>query len=219
MTTGGTGNEGAGQAGPARKAEKAINPWLKIALELGPVILFFAAFSRFKDQTVTIWGNDYGGFIVATLAFVPVLVLTTLILWWLTGKLSAMQIVTLVLVVVFGGLSVWFNDPRFFKMKVTIIYLLFAGALWFGLWRGRSYLALVMADAFPMRTEGWMILTRRMALLFTGLAIANEIIWRGFSEEVWVDFKTFALPGIMMLFFVSQAKLLEAHRPDDGADG
>lgn len=194
-----------------------ISPWVKSALELGPVLVFFAAFVWFKGQTVTIWGTSYGGFVLATAMFVPVLVASTLVLWWLTGRLSAMQVVTLVLVVVFGGLSVWFNDPRFFKMKVTLIYLLFAAVLGFGLWRGQSYLALVMDDALPMAREGWMILTRRVALLFAGLAVANEVIWRSLSDQLWVNFKTFGLPVVMVLFFLAQARLFEKYSTDQGS--
>lgn len=193
---------------------KKINPWVKISLELGPVLAFFIAFGRLKTQTVTIAGTQYGGFVLATACFVPLLVLSTLILWRLTGRLSVMQLVTLALVVVFGGLSVWFNDPRFFKMKVTLIYLLFAGALGFGLLRGRSYLALVMDEAMPLQPQGWMILTRRIAALFVGLAIANEAIWRTQSDQLWVNFKTFGLPVIMMLFFMTQVKLFEKFSVD-----
>lgn len=193
---------------------RKINPWLKTALELGPVLVFFLTFGRLKAETVTLWGTEYGGFVLTTAIFVPVLMLSTLVLWRLTGRLSAMQVVTLVLVVVFGGLSVWFNDPRFFKMKVTLIYLLFAGALGFGLLRGQSYLALVMDDALPMAREGWMILTRRMAMLFAGLAVANEAIWRNLSDQLWVDFKTFGLPAVMVLFFLAQARLFEKYSTD-----
>ncbi|MBS0563365.1 MAG: septation protein IspZ [Proteobacteria bacterium] len=198
---------------------RKINPWLKTALELGPVLVFFLTFGRLKAETVTLWGTEYGGFVLTTAIFVPVLMLSTLVLWRLTGRLSAMQVVTLVLVVVFGGLSVWFNDPRFFKMKVTLIYLLFAGALGFGLLRGQSYLALVMDEALPMAREGWMILTRRIALLFGGLAVANELIWRNLSDQMWVDFKTFGLPGVMFLFFMAQARLIEKYRSDDKSGG
>src|SRR5699024_8659684 len=93
------------------------------------VILFFVVFMLFRDDSIQVLGRDYGGFILATLVFVPVLVVCTLLLWRLTGKLAPMQVATLVLVLVFGGLSVWLNDPRFFKVKPTIIYLLFAAIL------------------------------------------------------------------------------------------
>lgn len=196
---------------------RKINPWLKAALDFGPILAFFAAFRWFKDQTVTIGGTDYGGFILATALFVPLLTVTILLLWRLTGRLSVMQIATLVLVLVFGGLSVWLNDERFFKMKPTIIYLLFAGILGFGLLRGRSYLALAIDEAMPLRDEGWMILTRRLALFFAGLALANEAIWRTMSDQAWVNFKTFGLPAALFLFFMAQGGLLRRYGTDDKA--
>lgn len=204
--------------GRRKMAARKINPWLKIGLELGPVIAFFVAFSWLRERTVTIAGTEYGGFILATAGFVPLMVLSTLILWRLTGKLSVMQIVTLVLVVVFGGLSVWFNDERFFKMKPTLIYLLFAGILGFGLLRGQSYLALVMEEVMPLRAEGWMILTRRLTAFFAGLAVLNEIIWRTMSDQAWVNFKTFGLTLAIFVFFMSQSGLLKRYelRGKDG---
>jgi intracellular septation protein len=199
-------------------AEKKVNPWLKIGLELGPIVVFFLGFSRLKDQTFGFAGQEYPGFIVMTALFVPLMIVTTGILWWLTGKLSKMQIATLVLVVIFGGLSVWLNDERFFKMKPTMIYVLFAGILGFGLLRGQSYLRLVMDEALPMQPEGWMILTRRIALFFAALAVANELVWRLMSTEAWVNFKTFGLTAALFLFFMTQGKLIEKYgieKPQD----
>ena len=95
-------------------AEKKINPMLKAVLEFGPILLFFVGYLRLRDQVLTIGGTDYDGFIVVTAAFVPLIALTTFILWRLTGHLSKMQIATVVLVIIFGGLSVWLNDDRFF---------------------------------------------------------------------------------------------------------
>ncbi|MDQ7775418.1 inner membrane-spanning protein YciB [Paracoccus aminovorans] len=196
----------------ARKSDaRKINPWLKAALEFGPLILFFLVFSRFRDHVVSFGGRDYSGFILATLVFIPVLVASTLVLWRLTGKLAPMQIATLALVVVFGGLSVWLNDPKFFKMKPTLIYLLFAGLLGISLALGRNWLQLVMSEALPMRAEGWRILTIRMVALFLGLALANELVWRLMSETAWVNFKTFGLPAIMVAFFVLNARLFERY--------
>lgn len=200
-------------------AERKINPWLKIGLELGPVIAFFVAFSRLKDQSVTIGGTAYDGFIVATAAFIPLMIAATVLLWWLTGRLALMQIVTLVLVVVFGGLSVWFNDKHFFKMKPTIIYLLFAGILGWGLMRGKSYLALVMEEVMPLTHEGWMILTRRLTAFFLGLAVLNEVIWRTMSDEAWVNFKTFGLTAAVFLFFLAQGGLMRRHGTGEDKPG
>jgi len=182
--------------------------WVKPLLEFGPVLAFFVAYLRMKGTNYTIGGFDYDGFILVTALFVPLLLVCTAILWKLTGKISPMQIMTAVLVTVFGGLTVWFNDDRFIKVKPTLIYLIFAGLLGFGLLRGQSYLRLVMQDALPMQVAGWMILTRRFTVMFFGLALLNEVIWRFFSTETWVYFKTFGLTAVLFGFFMSQAPLL-----------
>ena len=196
-------------------AVKKINPVLKLLLEFGPILLFFIGFSKYKDQVFTFAGTDYSGFIVMTAAFVPVLIATTGILWALTGKLAKMQVATVILVVIFGGLSVYFNDERFFKTKPTIIYLLFAAILGFGLLRGQSYLKFVMDEALPLQSAGWMILTRRVCAFFAALAVANEVVWRNFSTEIWVDFKTFGLTAALFLFFMTQARLFERYSIKD----
>ena len=188
-----------------------INPYLKSALEFGPVLLFFAAYLRLKDRVFTIGGTEYDGFIVVTAAFIPLLILSTAALWWLTGKLSRMQVATVILVVIFGGLSVWLNDDRFFKMKPTMIYVLFGGLLGFGLLRGQSYLKYVMEEMMPLEDAGWMILTRRLMFFFLGLALANEVIWRSFSTETWVYFKTFGLTAAIFAFFMTQGRLFQTY--------
>lgn len=198
--------------------EKSVNPLLKLALEFGPVLLFFVAYLRLKDRTFTIGGTEYEGFIVVTAAFIPVLLVATGLMWWLTGKINRMQIMTVVLVVVFGGLSVWLNDDRFFKMKPTMIYLLFGGLLGFGLLRGQSYLKYVMDAVMPLKDEGWMLLTKRLMLFFFGLAAANEIMWRFFSTETWVYFKTFGLTAAIFLFFMTQGKLFQTYGTEKEED-
>jgi intracellular septation protein len=197
---------------------KKINPVLKMALELGPVVLFFAGYVKLKDQTVHIMGGEYSGFIVMTALFVPLIMLTTGLLWWLTGKLSKMQVATLVLVILFGGLSVWLNDERFFKIKPTVIYLLFGGILGFGLLRGQSYLKLVMEEALPLQAEGWMILTRRLTAFFFALAVANELVWRFMSTDAWVNFKTFGLTAALFLFFMTQGGVLNRYGIEEDKD-
>ncbi len=190
---------------------KKVNPFVKLALELGPIVVFFIAYGRMKDQTFTYNGTDYNGFIVVTALFVPLLAITTFILYRLSGKISVMQIMTLLIVVVFGGLSVWFNDERFFKMKPTMIYLLFAGMLGFGLMRGQSYLQLVMDEAMPLKHEGWMILTKRITLFFLALAVTNEVVWRTMSTDAWVNFKVFGLTAAVFVFFMTQGKLMQKY--------
>ena len=196
-------------------SKKNIQPWVKTALEMGPVILFFIFYSKLKNNEYVLLGETYEGFIVATALFIPVLLIATAILYFLTGKLSKMQVFTAVLVVVFGGLGIWFNDEKFFKMKPTMIYLLFGGILGFGLFKGQSYLQVVMDGALPMSRDGWMILTKRFMYFFFGLALVNEIIWRSLSTDIWVNFKTFGLPLAMFVFFITQAKVISKYSTEN----
>lgn len=190
---------------------RPVSPLLRQALELGPTILFFVLYLRIKDDTFAIAGREYSGFIVATLVLVPLLLLAMAILWRLTGKLSRMQVFTALTVVIFGGLTAWFNDERFFKMKTTIVYGTFAVLLGAGLLWGRSTLEWVMGELLPMRHEGWMILTRRLCALFAALAVANEVIWRTQSTELWVTLETFAFPAVLVVFLWVQIMALQSH--------
>jgi intracellular septation protein len=191
--------------------KRELNPLVKMAFEIGPLIAFFIAFGRMKDNTYTFFGTEYSGFITVTAAFIVVMLVTTAILWALTGTLSKMQILSLVLVVIMGGLTVYLNDEMFIKMKPTLLFGFFGVVLGVGLLRGRSYLRDVMDAALPLKPEGWMILTRRLALFFISLAVANELIWRFGSTEAWVFFKTFGDTLALLAFFASQYPLLEKY--------
>lgn len=199
-------------------AAKKINPTLKMVLEFGPIVLFFIGYLKLKDEIFLIGGSEYKGFIVITAAFIPLMVASTLALWKLTGHLSKMQIATLVMVILFGGMSVWFNDDRFIKMKPTMLYVLFGGLLGLGLLRGQSWLKVVMEEVMPLKQEGWMILTRRLCVFFFGLAAANELIWRTQSTDAWVYFKTFGLPVAMFAFFMLQGQLFQKYGTEEEAE-
>jgi intracellular septation protein len=192
-------------------AGKQINPILKQVLELGPTLVFFLIYLRIKENTYTFGGTDYSGFIVATLVFVPILLVSMAILWKLSGKLSRMQVFTAFMVIFFGGLTAYFNDERFFKMKTSIVYGVFAAILGIGLLRGQSYLRYIMEDFLPMEKEGWMILTRRLVAMFGAMALANEYIWRTQTTELWVKLETFAFPVVLFLFLWSQIVLLQKY--------
>ena len=200
-------------------AERKINGVVKQVLELGPTVAFFLIYLRIKDDSFTIAGTDYSGFIISALVFVPILLTAMGILWWLTGAISRMQVFTAFMVIFFGGLTAWFNDERFFKMKTTIVYGCLATLLGIGLLRGQSWLQYVMGELLPMQHEGWMILTRRLCLMFVALAVANEFIWRTMSTETWVKLETFAMPLALVAFlwwqiFALQRFLIE---PEDAS--
>ena len=189
-------------------AQKTINPVLKQVLELGPTVVFFAIYMWIKDDSFLIGGTEYSGFIVSAVVLVPILLASIAALWWLTGQLSRMQIFVGVMVIFFGGLTAWFNDESFFKIKTTIVYGTFATILTIGLLQGRSYLQWGMAEALPMMPEGWMILTRRLAMMFAALAVSNEVIWRTQSTELWVKLETFGMPVALFLFLMLQIGML-----------
>ena len=191
--------------------ERTISPILKQVLELGPTLIFFVIYLRIKDETYVWNGIEYTGFIVATLVFVPIMLTAMAIMWALTRKLSRMQIFTAFMVIFFCGLTAYFNDERFFKMKTSIVYGIFAIILGIGLLRGKSYLEWIMAEMMPMEREGWMILTKRLCLGFAVLALANEFVWRTMSTEAWVKIETFAFPIALFVFLWSQIMGLQKY--------
>lgn len=203
----------------ATAPEKKVNPWLRIGLEYGPIIAFFVGYMLLRDSSFTVGGRDYAGFIAVTAGFIPLQAFCTFLLWRVTGKISAIQIMTVVLVVVMGGISIWLNDERFIKMKPTLLYLLFFFVLSFGLLRGQSYIKIVMGETVPLTHEGWMKLTRRLAGFFAGLAVLNELIWRTMSTDAWVNFKTFGLPLAIFVFFMTQSKLFQAYGIEEDETG
>ena len=144
----------------------------------------------------------------------PILLIAMGILWRLTGHLSRMQIFTAVMVIFFGGLTAWFNDERFFKMKTTIVYGLFAVILGVGLLQKRSYLEFVMGEFLPMEDAGWMILTKRLCLAFIVLAVANELVWRFLSTDLWVKIETFGFPIALFGFLWWQIMDLQKYMID-----
>ncbi len=172
---------------------------MKLLLDLGPLVIFFAAYYL---------GNIY----VATGAFMAATVAAIGVYWTKTRHIPTSQIITLVIVLLFGGLTLALDDPRFIKMKPTMIYVLFAAILFGGLATGRSLLKVVFEAAFPPMTEqGWRVLTLRWAIFFAVLAVLNEAIWRNFSEEFWVNFKLFGFLPLTMVFAMSQMGVMNRH--------
>ncbi|GHG90677.1 inner membrane-spanning protein YciB [Pseudodonghicola xiamenensis] len=196
--------------------KKHVNPILRQGLELGPTVIFFLLYMKLKEHSFLIGGTEYSGFIIATVLFVPVLLISIGFLWKLTGQLSRLQIFTAFVVIFFGALTAWFNDERFFKMKTTIVYGLFAAILGVGLLQGRSYLAYVLHEMMPMQETGWMILTRRLCFGFAALAVANEAVWRTMSTDLWVKIETFGFPILLFLYLWWQVMTLQKYLIDPG---
>ena len=184
---------------------------LKLLLEIGPLVVFFGAFQWFKGAPVTVGGVEYQAIVVATALFVPAILAALAISWRINRSLPRMAVVTAVVVVIFGGLTIWLNDDTFIKMKPTIVNGLFALGLGVGLLQGRSYLKYLMGEALPLTDAGWMIFTRRWMLFFLFLGVLNEAIWRTMSTEFWVNFKTFGNLPLTLAFMASQWPMLKRH--------
>lgn len=199
-------------------SDREISPWLKQGLEFGPVLAFFVAFFALRAESYPLFGQMVQKFTFITFWFVVLMLVAMLALRVLTGKLSRLQIMTLGLVVVMGGLTVWLDDDRFLKLKPTLLYSVFAGFLAFGLWQGKSYLAALLGEVLPMEQEGWMQLTRRFVWLCVGLAVANAVIAIILPSGIWVTVKTFGLPIAMIGFMAMQAKLIEQYGLTDDAE-
>jgi intracellular septation protein len=199
-------------------AEKQINPLLKLLLEIGPVAVYFQAYQRFSDG-ITLGGVEYGGVVAATMVFVPLMLVSMAVSWSLTRTLPRMAVFTAIIVVVFGGLTVWLNDDTFTKMRPTVVYGMFAFILGVGLFvQGRSYLQYLMGETMALDDEGWMKFTRNWVFFFAFMAVFNEIIWRGFSEEVWIWLDTFGQMILTFLFLATQFPLLRKHMIEEDAD-
>lgn len=179
-------------------APGAPNPMLKLLIEVGPLVAFFAAYGRAGIYWAT------GVLMIATL-------IALLASWRLLGKVSAVPVVTAVLVVVFGGLTFALDDPRFIKMKPTIINVVFAAVLLIGVAMGKSPLKLMLGEAFSLTADGWKILSYRWAGFFLALAAANEVVWRNFSESAWVNFKVFGILPLTFLFAMAQIGVIRRY--------
>ena len=175
-----------------------INPILKLAFDLGPLLLFFFANARWDIFVAT------GVFMAATLVSIAVS-------YAMVRRIPMMPLVTAVVVMIFGGLTLYLQDEVFIKLKPTIIYSLFAAVLLGGMLTGRSLLALVLDSVFQLTEKGWRKLTLRWGLFFIVMAILNELVWRSVSTDAWVTFKTFGFLPLTIVFALAQAPLIARH--------
>jgi len=198
---------------PHTPAEKKLNPWLKLALEIGPLLVFFLANARGEAMAAT-WPliNQLGGPIFfATAAFVVATLAALAVSFALTRRLPLMPFVTAIVVVVFGGMTLWFQNETFIKVKPTIIYVLFGGTLLGGLAFGKSFLGYIFDAVFKLTDEGWRKLTIRWGVFFFFLAVLNEVIWRMVSTDTWVSFKVFGFVPLTFVFALAQMPLINRY--------
>ena len=175
-----------------------INPALKLALELGPLLVFFIA-------------NAHWNVFVGTAAFMAAVVVALVVSYSLTHSVPMMALLSTVVVIVFGGLTLILHDAMFIKLKPTIIYTLFGTILLAGLAVGRPLLTIVFHEVFELTPEGWRKLTIRWALFFLAMAVLNEIVWRTQSTDFWVTFKAFGVLPLTALFAALQYPLVTRH--------
>ena len=175
---------------------------IKLGIEIGPLALFFIS-------------NSKWGIFTATGVFMVAIVISFCFSYLLERKIPILALVTAVVVLVFGGLTIFLNDALFIKIKPTIVNLLFAFALFFGLALKKLFLKMVFESAFNIEDEGWKKLTYRWGSFFIFLAILNEIVWRSVSTDMWVNFKVFAIMPITIVFSIFQLSVVNKYKKDD----
>jgi intracellular septation protein len=199
--------------GPNDPTRKEMSPLLKLALELGPLGVFFLFNARGEQIAAAFPVLQSVGkpIFLATAAFMVAISVSLAVSLWLTKRLPIMPLVSGVVVLVFGALTLWLHDELFIKLKPTIVNCLFGSILLGGLLFGKSLLGYVFDSAFKLTDEGWRKLTFRWGVFFFVLAIINEIVWRSFSTDFWVSFKVFGIMPITLVFTLTQLPLIQKH--------
>jgi intracellular septation protein len=197
-------------------AKPKISPFLKLVLDIGPLVLFFYANSHpalFTPLLAPILpagltSGEQTGIFVATAVFMVAIVAALVVSYALTRRLPIMPVVSAIIVLVFGSLTLALHDETFIKLKPTLIYALFGAVLLGGLALNKPLLASVFDTVFHLTEEGWRRLTIRWAVFFLALAVLNEIVWRTQTTDFWVSFKLFGFVPLTFVFAALQYPLL-----------
>jgi intracellular septation protein len=176
-----------------------MHPLLKLALDLGPLLIFFVA-------------NAVFGIFTATAVFMAAMLIVIAIGFAIERKVSPMPLITASLVLVFGGLTLWLSNDIFIKIKPTILYVMFAAVLIGGLAFSRLFIKLVLGQTLHLSDTAWRTLTWRWSLFFIALAIANEIVWRHVSTNTWVAFKVWGVFPLTVIFAMAQTPFIARHQ-------
>ena len=176
----------------------------KLLIELGPLLIFFGV-------------NAAYGIFAGTAAFMVATIIALGLAWWLYRKVPVMPVVSAVLVLAFGGLTLYLHDETFIKLKPTIVYTMFAILLIGGLVVRKPVLAFLFGPVFNLTDEGWRKLTIRWVVFFLAMAVLNEFVWRNFSTDHWVSFKAFGFLPITFLFAMSQVPLMQRFGVEDNS--
>lgn len=205
---------------PQKGKKEAVNPVLKLALELGPLMVFFFANTRgeWLAEKFPVLAGMGEPIFVATGLFMAATAIALAVSWILTRTLPMMPLVSGIVVFIFGALTLYLHNDLFIKMKPTIVNTMFGCVLLGGLLFDKSLLGYVFNSAFSLDAEGWRKLTLRWGLFFFFLAVLNEVVWRNFSTDFWVAFKVWATMPITILFTLSQMPLIMRHSLDNKAD-
>jgi len=174
----------------------------KLLIDIGPLAVFFIFYTRGDLKT-------------AILPFMIATIIAVLFSYIIEKKIPIMPTVGAAIILVFGGLTIYFDNETFFKMKPTIINLLFAGILYGGFILNKSLLRYLLGAALKLQDEGWDILTKRWIGFFIALAILNEIIWRTQTTDMWVNFKVFGILPITFIFTLTQFSTIKKYQIED----
>lgn len=176
-----------------------MSPLLKMALDLGPLLIFFAA-------------NTVSGIFTATAVFMVAITASIAITFAIERKISPMPALTCVLVLIFGGLTLWLSNENFIKIKPTILYAMFAAVLVGGLAFNRLFIKYLLGQSFQLSEPAWRALTWRWSVFFLALAIINEFVWRNTTTDTWVAFKVWGVFPMTLIFALSQTPFIARHQ-------
>ncbi|WP_271897820.1 septation protein A [Candidatus Phyllobacterium onerii] len=201
-------------------ARKEINPLLKLVLELGPLMVFFFANARgeWLIERFPALSNIGEPIFIATALFMAATAVALAASWILVRSLPIMPLISGIVVLIFGALTLWLHNETFIKMKPTIVNALFGVILLGGLYFGKSLLGYVFDSAFKLNAEGWRKLTMRWGIFFIFLAVLNEVVWRSFSTDFWVAFKVWGTMPITLLFTFAQMPLVMKYSIEPAAE-